>query len=58
MDAIIQKLWEDFGNTPIDDEDCIEQSWNDFPKGTSRFDIWHWFENTFNISVAKDLMKI
>lgn len=27
-----------------------------FEDGTFREDIWHWFEETFNISVAVDLM--
>lgn len=57
-------LWEDLGNIPIDGNDCIEEEFNaktvgvSFGIGTDRFDIWHWFEDTFNISVAVDLMRI
>lgn len=29
-----------------------------FPTGTNREEIWHWFEEQFNISVAKDLMGV
>lgn len=27
-----------------------------FPSGTHREDIWYWFEEEFNLSVAEDLM--
>lgn len=53
----IQNLWDAFGNVPMNPEtECIEQDWNGFPAGTFREDIWHWFEETFDISVAEDLM--
>lgn len=53
----IQMLWDDFGNVPMNPEtECIEEDWHGFPAGTFREDIWHWFEDTFDICVAKDLM--
>ena len=56
MDSI-KKLWQDFGDIPMNPEtECIEQSWHGFPAGTQREEIWHWFEETFDISVAADLM--
>lgn len=33
----------------------IEELWNEFPSGTNREEIWHWFEETFDVRVA-DLM--
>jgi hypothetical protein len=54
----ITALWESLGDVPIDEDECIEQSWNGFEKGTHREEVWHWFEDTFNISVAKDLMGL
>ena len=48
----VHKLWEDFGTCTIDEEECIEKSWNGFEKGTHREEIWHWFEDTFNLSVC------
>ena len=51
-----KKLWEEFGNIPITNEEKITQTWNQFPKGTHRENIWHWFEETFNLLVTKDLM--
>lgn len=51
-------LWALFGDITIDDKECIESPFDGFPIGTDRFEIFHWFEETFNLSVAKDLMKI
>lgn len=50
-------LWEEFGNVPMDPEtECIEMPWQGFPAGTHREEVWHWFEETFGVSVAEDLM--
>lgn len=63
----IKKLWQEFGDIPMDPEtECLESEfipcaingtalyW--FPSGTHREDIWYWFEEEFNLSVAEDLM--
>lgn len=52
-------LWKELSDIPMDPEtECIESEWNNFPAGTHREEIWHWFEETFNLSVAKDLMGL
>lgn len=54
-----KRLWKDFGNVPMNPEtECIEEEWNGFPTGTHREEIWYWFEKTFNLSVAEDLMGL
>lgn len=51
---IALELWRRFGDIPMDPEtEEIEENWNGFCKGTFREDIWRWFEETFNISVAE-----
>ena len=50
--AELVKLWEDLGDTPIDDEECIDIDFRDFPKGTHREEIWLWIEETYAVSVA------
>ena len=45
-----------FGEIPIDDEDAILEEFLGFSEGTDRIEIWHWFEETFQISVAEALM--
>lgn len=57
LNSSIKKLWEEFGDIPMDpDTECIEIDWHGFPAGTHREEIWLWFEETFSLSVAEDLM--
>lgn len=57
--AYIEEKWFEFGDVPMNPEtECIEEEWNGFPAGTHREEIWHWFEDTFNVSVAEDLMGL
>ena len=58
MNKTASDYWSELGDIPIDHNECIEREWNNFPVGTPRFYIWHWFEETFNVSVARDLMKV
>ena len=52
-------LWKEFGDILMNPEtECIEAEWNGFPAGTHREVIWHWFEETFDVSVAEDLMGL
>ena len=52
-------LWCEFGDIPMNPEtECIESEWNGFPVGTHREEIWHWFEEAFDVSVAEDLMGL
>ncbi len=59
-----KKLWSDLGDIPVDENDNLDDNFNIegfdtvFTKGTDKFEVWHWFEETFNISVAKDLMGL
>ncbi|RLI63943.1 MAG: hypothetical protein DRO67_04880 [Candidatus Asgardarchaeum californiense] len=54
----VKDLWEELGEVAINDRDEIDRPWNDFPKGTEILEIWHWFEEEFDLSVANDLMRI
>lgn len=52
----VKELWSEFGDVPMNPEtECIEEAWHGFPAGTNREEIWHWFEETFDVRVA-DLM--
>lgn len=53
-----EDLWQELGNVPIDDNDNIDEDFYSFQKGTCRFDIWSWFEDAFDLSVAIDLMNL
>jgi hypothetical protein len=50
------QLWGELRSIPVDDEGVTTSRFQDFEAGTDTEDIWHWFEDTFNLSVAEDLM--
>lgn len=54
---VVNELWASLGNISINEDDEIEQGWKHFPAGTNRFEIWHWIEETYNVSIAEDLMN-
>lgn len=55
----IKNLWLEFGDVPMNPgTECIEKEWNGFVTGTHREEIWTWFEESYGISVAKDLMGL
>lgn len=54
---LAKELWNRFGEVPMNpDTEEIELEWRYFPAGTHREKIWHWFEETFDVSIAEDLM--
>ena len=51
----VQQLWNILGDIPVDDDGNIEVPYLHFEVGIDREDIWHWFEETFDVSI-NDLM--
>lgn len=53
----ILDLWQKLEDHPYDPEtECITAPYIIFPIGTHREEIWHWFEDSFHICLAEDLM--
>ena len=52
------KVWEELGDVPVNDNDEIEVYFKGWEIGTDKFKIWHWIENTYNVSIANDLMGV
>ena len=52
----LPQLWQLFGGIPINNDDEIEEDFLCFPVGTSRFDVWHWFDERCPNGLAVDLM--
>ena len=48
----VEKLWQFFGEIPIDDEDAILEEFLGFSEGTDRIEIWHWFDERHSKGVA------
>lgn len=60
--AIAEALWETLGAVPVHhdgtlDDECLAEDWLIFTAGTHREEVWHWFEEYFDMSVADDLMN-
>lgn len=53
-------LWDELGDIPCSEQDDqeIDEPFLHFEKGTDKYDIWNWFEEFFNLSVAEDLMFV
>jgi len=56
-------LWNLLGDVHVNEEDELDEDFVNeegsvlFPKGTDKIEVWNWFEEEFDLSVAKDLMK-
>lgn len=59
LKEIAKNLWEEFGNIPTSDggvDGDIEEPFLHFDVGTDVYSIWAWFESTFHVSIAEDLI--
>ena len=56
----LKSLWHEFEDTPViindDGDTVIDADFYIWEKGTSREDIWHWFDERCENGLAKDLM--
>lgn len=50
-----KELWSMLGDIPVNSIDCLCQPFLHFPRGTDKHLVWHWFEDTFDCSIAVDL---
>jgi len=54
----IKEIWNELGNVPVNIDDEIEEDFYikdkeiTFEKGTDKFEIWHWIEDTYNIRIV------
>lgn len=54
-----RRLWAQLGDVPLlDNSDLIDEPFLHFARGEDRLEIWHWFEETYDVSVARDLMGL
>lgn len=51
------ELWYNFSDVPIDEQECIDEDFHIWPKGTDRFEIWHWFDELFPDGIYKMLFN-
>lgn len=53
----LKELWEQFSEIPVNNDDEIERDFLLFPAGTSKFDVWHWFDERCPNNLHDDLMN-
>lgn len=52
-DAILEELWSALEDVPMNPEtERMDEDFLDFPAGTLREDIWHWFDERHSRGVA------
>ena len=56
--GVARSLWDSLGEVPTNNSGEIEAPWENFSAGTNSVKIWIWFEDTFDVSVTKDLMRL
>lgn len=54
----LRKLWNEFEDVPINQDECIDESFHIWDKGTDRYEIWHWFDDRLPNGIAIDLMGL
>ena len=54
----LKALWNSFEYVPIDKDECIEDDFHIWEKGTERYHIWHWFDERCPNGLARDLMNL
>ena len=51
-DSYLEQLWAEFADVPMNpDTECMEDDFLNFPAGTPRIDIWHWFDERYSRGV-------
>lgn len=50
------QLWEKLDDIPVNVDDEIETDFLCFPAGTTKFDVWHWFDERCPNNLHDDLL--
>lgn len=53
QDRILEEFWAKLEDVPMDpDKETLEDDFLIFPHGTSREDVWHWFDERYSKGIA------
>ena len=56
LDTYLEEKWDELADVPFDENEegelLLEGNWFMFDKGTSRDEIWHWFDKRHSKGVA------
>jgi hypothetical protein len=51
-DEVLEAMWKEFDTPLMEDSDDIDEDFYIWPKGTSRFEVWHWFDDNHSKGLA------
>ena len=51
QDKTLRGLWELLGNMCVDEDGLLELGFMNWPPGTDREEIWHWFDERYSKGV-------
>ena len=54
----IKTMWEEFEDVPVDEDERIETKFYEWPVGTPKMEIWHWFDSMSPTGLAKDFFGL
>ena len=49
----LENLWQQLGDIPISDTECIDEEFHIWKRGTDRIEIWYWFDEMYKEGVYK-----
>lgn len=52
----LNKLWDEFSEVPVDNNDGFEREFHGFKAGTDRMEVWSWFDRKGPSGLVKDLL--
>lgn len=50
--ALAKYIWNKLGDIPVNEDGELESFFVGFEPGAERTDVWHWFEDFFDVPVA------
>lgn len=50
---VLEFLWDEFGDIPVEKDESIAKEFLGFPIGTHREEVWHWFDERYPGGVVR-----
>ena len=51
-DKLLESMWDELEDVPIDENECLDVDWKGWRKGTNREEVWHWFDENHSKGVG------
>ena len=57
-DKELEDLWRGLDDVPFNEDECIEEDYHIWEKGTDKLTIWHWFDKEHSKGLAEGIMHL